>query len=58
MPAVINKGIILGIKEHIKIGKDLNKKIIHIAINKNAQNIDSPKPLIIKLLPLFMLDLF
>lgn len=50
-PAVISKGTILGTKEHISIGKDLNKKIIQIAINKNAQNIDSPKPLTIKLLP-------
>ena len=51
MPAVINRGTILGIKEQIKIGKDLNKKIIQIAINKKAQKIDSPKPFTIKLLP-------
>ena len=51
MPAVINKGMILGIKEHIRIGKDLNKKIIQKAINKKAQKIDSLNPLIIKLLP-------
>ena len=50
-PAVINKGTILGTKEHIKMGKDRNKKIIQIAINKNAQRIDSPNPFIIKLLP-------
>ena len=37
IPAVINRGTILGIKEQIKIGKDLNKKIIHIAINKKAR---------------------
>ena len=51
MPAVINKGTILGIKEHINIGKDLNKKIIQIAISKKAQKIDSPNPFTIKLLP-------
>ena len=51
MPAVINKGTIFGTKEHIKIGKDLNKNNIQKAINKKAQNIDSPNPRIIKLLP-------
>jgi hypothetical protein len=51
MPAVINKGMIFGIKEHTSIGKDLNKKIMQTAINKKAQKIDSPKPFIIKLLP-------
>ena len=51
IPAVMNKGTILGIKEQIKIGKDLNKKIIQIAINKKAQKIDSPNPFTIKLLP-------
>ena len=51
IPAVINNGTIFGIKEQIKIGKDLNKKIIQIAISKNAQKMDSPKPFTIKLLP-------
>ena len=51
IPAVINKGTKLGINEHISMGKDRNKKIIHKAINKNAQNIDSPNPFTIKLLP-------
>ena len=50
-PAVISKGTILGTKEHISMGKERNKKIIQKAINKNAQKIDSPKPLTIKLLP-------
>ena len=50
-PAVINNGTILCTKEHINIGKDLNKNSIHNAINKKAQNIDSPKPVIMKLLP-------
>ena len=51
IPAVMNKGTILGIKEHINIGKDLNKKIIQIAISKKAQKMDSPNPFTIKLLP-------
>ena len=51
MPAVSNKGTTLGNKEHINTGKDLNKKNIQSAINKNAQKIDSPNPRMIKLLP-------
>jgi hypothetical protein len=51
IPAVMKNGTILGIKEQIKIGKDLNKKIIQIAISKNAQKMDSPKPFTRKLLP-------
>ena len=51
IPAVIKRGTILGSKEQIKIGNDLNKKIIQMAINKKAQKIDSPSPFTIKLLP-------
>ena len=50
-PAVISNGTMLGTSEHMRIGKDLNKKSIQSAINKKAQKIDSPNPLIIKLLP-------
>jgi hypothetical protein len=50
-PAVSNKGIILGINEHNKILKDLNKYNMQSAINKNAYNTLSFKPAIIKLLP-------
>ena len=50
-PAVINKGTTFGINEQMSIGKDLNKNNIQIAINKNAQKMDCPSPLIIKLLP-------
>ena len=51
IPAVISKGIILGIREQIRIRADRNKYNIHNAINKNAQRILSFSPLRIYRLP-------
>ena len=51
IPAVTIKGMTLGMREQIKIRKDLNKYSIHKAINKNAHKRLSFSPLIIKLLP-------
>ena len=51
IPAVTSNGMILGMREHIKILTERKRKSIHNAINKNAHAILSFKPLMINLLP-------
>ena len=46
-PAVITKGMILGIREQSKILKDRKRYNMHRAINRNAQKILPFNPLII-----------
>ena len=50
-PAVMIRGMTLGIREHKSILTDLNKYNIQRAMSKKAQKILSFKPLMIKLLP-------
>jgi len=51
IPAVSSNGIIFGIREQIKMRKDLNKYNMHSAISRNAHSILSLKPLMINLEP-------